>query len=252
MIPDDLEPELEDIDKPIEEELFDHFKTGAVLIIPLLLTITVVAFALNFISKIISPAVLLIADILSLNQINGYILEASAVFILLVLILAIGFVANRVPTTNDIAEFFHAVVESVPGIGSIYSSVRQMGETIAKGENSFRDVKIVEYPNEGSYTFAFTTAQTPDIVNDAVGVDEDMLTMFMPMGPNPFMGGFVIYVPESNVFDIDLSVEQGIQAVITSGVTLGNSSDGQSLRTELKNIQDIFGNKRKSVEEEET
>jgi uncharacterized membrane protein len=37
------------------------------------------------------------------------------------------------------------------------------------------------------------------------------------------MGGFVIYVSRDRVHDIDISVEEGLQAIITSGVAMGES-----------------------------
>jgi uncharacterized membrane protein len=50
--------------------------------------------------------------------------------------------------------------------------------------------------------------------------DEDMLTVFMPMGPNPFMGGFIMHLAEDEVYDLDLSVEEGIASIVSFGVAV--------------------------------
>jgi uncharacterized membrane protein len=50
-------------------------------------------------------------------------------------------------------------------------------------------------------------------------VGEDMITVFIPMAPNP-MGGFLIHVPTDRVYDVDLTVEEGVQTVMSTGVTL--------------------------------
>jgi hypothetical protein len=42
----------------------------------------------------------------------------------------------------------------------------------------------------------------------------------MPMAPNPVMGGHVLFVPERRVVEVDLTVEEGIRALVTSGVAL--------------------------------
>ena len=52
-----------------------------------------------------------------------------------------------------------------------------------------------------------------------------MTTLFMPMAPNPVMGGFVLHVENDHVYDIDISVEEGIQSIVSSGVTVGADSE---------------------------
>jgi uncharacterized membrane protein len=120
---------------------------------------------------------------------------------------------------------FHDGVERIPGFGSIYTGFRQMSEVVVQSDvDSFRDVKLVEYPSEGSYTIAFVTADTPGNVEQATGT-EDMLTLFMPMAPNPVMGGFVLHVSRDRVVDVDMTVEEGVRSIVTSGVTV--SGEGQ-------------------------
>jgi hypothetical protein len=90
--------------------------------------------------------------------------------------------------------------------------------------DSFQEVKLVEFPVEGSYAFAFLTADTPPVVEEATG-HEGMVTLFVPMAPNPVMGGYVLHVSPDRVVDVDLTVEEGIQAIVTSGVATGKRSD---------------------------
>ena len=85
-------------------------------------------------------------------------------------------------------------------------------------------MKLVEFPNKGTYAFAFLTAETPDVVREGVGESEGMITVFLPMAPNPVMGGYVLHVAEEHVFDVDMTVEEGIQSIVTSGVATGRRS----------------------------
>jgi len=39
------------------------------------------------------------------------------------------------------------------------------------------------------------------------------------------MGGFVIYVARDRVHDIDIGVDEGLQAIITSGVTISEDEE---------------------------
>jgi uncharacterized membrane protein len=45
-----------------------------------------------------------------------------------------------------------------------------------------------------------------------------MVTVFLPMAPNPVTGGHVLHVSEDRIHDIDISVEEGIHIILTSGV----------------------------------
>ena len=127
---------------------------------------------------------------------------------------------------SNAADAFHQAAEAIPGVGQVYGGFREMSETVANGEESFRDVKLVEYPHEGSYSMAFVTADAPDHLEDSVDHEEgSMMSLFLPMGPNPVMGGFVIYVARDRVHDIDIGVDEGLQANITSGVTISDDDE---------------------------
>jgi uncharacterized membrane protein len=52
-----------------------------------------------------------------------------------------------------------------------------------------------------------------------------MTTLYLPMAPNPVMGGHVIHVPIERVCDVDMSVEEGVQSIVTSGVAVDETED---------------------------
>jgi uncharacterized membrane protein len=98
--------------------------------------------------------------------------------------------------------------------------LNQLSEIIVESDtDNFQEVVLVEYPAEGSYSIAFKTAEPPEVIAQATA-GEDMITVFMPMGPNPVMGGFVLYIAEDRVHDVDLSVEEGITSVVSFGVAI--------------------------------
>ena len=70
----------------------------------------------------------------------------------------------------------------------------------------FQAVVLVEHPTAESYTIAFVTASTPESIEQATDT-ADMVTLFMPMAPDPVMGGHVVHVPASRVYDVDMTVE---------------------------------------------
>jgi uncharacterized membrane protein len=55
-----------------------------------------------------------------------------------------------------------------------------------------------------------------------------MHTLFVPMAPNPVMGGFLVHAPADRVRDIDMTVEESMQAIITSGVAVDPKVEGET------------------------
>ena len=237
--------------------------TGAALTIPFLITLMVLAFVLNFLSNALAPVVgaaqLLglvepmagIARFVGLGPAFGsVIIEFSTVLALLSIIFVVGFVANVTSSERKFSEGFHTVMEAVPGVGSVYTSFRRMSDVLIESDtSSFQDVKLIEFPNEGTYSFAFVTAQPPSAIEAAASHD-DLRTLFMPLAPNPVMGGFLVHVPDARIYDIDLTVEEAVSAIVTSGVAIGDAEDTTSLSADELAALGQYDAERTSVEAE--
>ena len=203
--------------------LKSYFLTGAVFIVPALVTVGILLFLYQFVAGYLAPIAGWISDITPVGQVSA---ELVTIALLLLIVVLIGAALETMPQGSNAADAFHQAAEAIPGVGQVYGGFREMSETVANGEESFRDVKLVEYPSEGSYSMAFVTADAPGHLEDSVDNEEgSMMSLFLPMGPNPVMGGFVIYVTRDRVHDIDIGVDEGLQAIITSGVTISDDDE---------------------------
>lgn len=217
----------------LRRRLRDGLIRGVVLTVPLALTLIILGFIANFIFSRLNPLVGVVESLFGLPNIPTWAVEIVVLVSLVGLILFIGLVSLEWKNFSRVENAFDDLMTSIPGVGPIYSSFNEMSELLLDSQSqSFKDVKFVEYPTDDSYAIAFVTADTPEYIEDATGHDE-MVTLFMPMAPNPVMGGFVISVSRERVVEADISVQQGIQAIVTSGVSLGTKSkipkDGESL-----------------------
>ena len=200
-----------------------YFVTGAVFVVPAIVTVGIILFVYLSVAGYLSPVAAKLADLTGVSDTGADLLTMG---LLLVSVVVIGAVLETLPYGSTAADLFHRTAEAIPGVGQVYGGFREMSETMANGEESFRDVKLVEYPSEGSYTMAFVTSDAPTHLEESVDhAEEGMVSLFLPMGPNPVMGGFVIYVSRDRVHDIDIGVEEGLQAIITSGVTISDDGD---------------------------
>jgi len=197
---------------------------GVILTVPLALTLIILGFVTNFIFSRLNPLAGVIESLFGLN-IPTWVIEFTVLLCLLGLILLIGLISLESKSFDRVESAFDQLMTSIPGVGPIYSSFNEMSELLLDSQSqSFKDVKMVEYPTDDSYALAFVTADTPEYIEEAAGHDE-MVTLFMPMAPNPVMGGFVISVDRERIVEVDISVQQGIQAIVTSGVGLGKKSE---------------------------
>ena len=195
------------------------FYRGLGISLPILITLIVFFFVLDFLTGLLDPAVVLIQETVGYTErLPDTVIALIALAILLVLILLVGFVAES-RYGGGIQGSLETAVTELPGIGAIYTSVDEMSEMLIDSDTeSYREVKLIEFPFQGTYALAFLTAGSTGVVGETVG-EEHMLTVFLPMAPNP-MGGFLMHVPEDRVYDIDLTVEEGVQTVLSTGVWL--------------------------------
>jgi uncharacterized membrane protein len=211
-------------DPGLRSRLRNGFIRGIVLTIPLLLTLVILGFVASFVFSRLNPLVDVVESVFGLPNIPTYVVQIGVLLGLLGLILIIGLISKEWSGSDQVEGTVDGLIASIPGVGPIYSSFNEMSELLLDSQSqSFKDVKLVEYPTQGSYALAFVTADTPEYMEEATGHDE-MVTLFMPMAPNPVMGGFVVSVDRERVVDLDISVQEGIQAIVTSGVGLGTRS----------------------------
>jgi len=96
------------------------------------------------------------------------------------------------------------LMEDILGLGSIYSGVERMSDVLA-----------------------FLTAEPPTVITD-VAQSGDMVTVFVSMAPNPVMSGHLLYLPDERVYGVDLSVEEGTEAIMTTGIAIDDKIRDES------------------------
>jgi uncharacterized membrane protein len=214
----------------------EAFISGLAVVVPLVITVAVFLFLFNavygylnlFSEAIVAlPIVSLIPEVLNVSP--ATVIEAAAPVVVFGAVLGIGLVVNSSRYGERAVEYFDYVMVQIPGVGSVYESFRRMSDVVLESDaENFREVKLVEFPHEGAYTIGFVTTETPEVLRSAAG-HEEMYTLFLPLAPNPVMGGHLVHLPESRVMDVEMSVEEGVQAIVTSGVAMtGRGDDGLS------------------------
>ena len=118
-----------------------------------------------------------------------------------------------------------AVMERTPVLRGIYSAVKQIFETVlAQKSQAFREVALIEYPRRGIWTVCFITGPAIAQVTRQAGHD-DLISVFVPTTPNP-TSGFLLFLPRAEIRVVDMSVEDGLKLVISTGIVAPTDRTG--------------------------
>jgi uncharacterized membrane protein len=137
-------------------------------------------------------------------------------FIVVVLITGLGYV-SRLFLGQYVGAATERLIQSLPGIGGFYNMVKQFVDTFGSSGNQFSKVVLIEYPRPGAYAIGFLT-------NTQQGEPHSKLTgeywaVFVPTCPSP-TNGFYFYLPPAQVIELEMSVGEGMKAVISCGAVL--------------------------------
>lgn len=191
-----------------------RFVAGMLIALPMVATFAILDFLINMIDSWVVP---ILPPGLRPETYLDYAVPGFGLIILLVFLTFLGAVA-----TNFLGKYLVDVTDRimarVPIVRSIYSVFKQIRDVFQTGSTGqFREVVMVEYPKEGSWCIAFVTARVKGELKAKLG--EDYVGVFVPTTPNP-TSGFLIYLPESKMIRLDMSLEDGAKAIISNGLVL--------------------------------
>lgn len=230
-------PDVDDIahaaaveSREVRRDFRQTLLSGIALTVPFLITVLVLMWALNAAANALAPLVDVLLAVEPTDDLGRGVTGLLAAALVFGLIFLVGLAAQHGPDTSMGARV-DALMEDIPGVGTIYTSVERMSDVLLEGDtDSFQEVKLVEFPHEGSYALAFLTATPSAEIKEAAGRD-DMLTLFVPMAPNPVMGGHLVNLPRERVHDVDLTVEEGMEAIMTTGLAIDEDAGGEASGT---------------------
>jgi uncharacterized membrane protein len=186
--------------------------SGLLVWLPVIITIVVVKFIVDLLSK----SLLLLPPYLQPDVLLGVHIPGIGVILTVVVIFMTGlFAANFIG--QRLVAFGERMMTRIPLVRSIYTGVKQVTETVlAPGGQSFRKVLLVEFPCAGVWSIAFQTGEVNSVIDGHLG-GVPMVSYFIPTTPNP-TSGFLMMAPKSQVKELDISVDQALKFVISLGV----------------------------------
>lgn len=188
-----------------------YFITGLLVLVPLFITVWVITSLISMMDK----SLLLLPIEWRPKAQFGVEIPGFGALLTLLIVFVTGLIATNF-FGRQLILFWEALLNRVPVVKSIYSSVKQVSDTLfSDSGNAFRQAVLVQFPREGTWTIAFITG-TPggDVANHLQG---DFVSVYVPTTPNP-TGGYFLMLPRAQVIALDMSVDEALKYIISMGV----------------------------------
>ncbi len=209
-----------------------YFITGLLILVPLAITLWV----LNLIIGTMDQSLLLLPEKWRPGALLGVHVPGigallTVLFVFLTGLLTRNFIGKR------LVEWWEALLRRIPVVNSIYSSVKQVSDTLfSSSGNAFRKALLVQYPREGSWTIAFLTG-TPggDVKNHLRG---DYVSVYVPTTPNP-TSGFFLMMPKADTIELDMSVDAALKYIVSMGVVAPGATTSEPALAATANLNAV-------------
>lgn len=204
-----------------------YFITGLAILLPLTVTVVILFFLVNFLTK---PFMGFAAKILyhtkikdvsflflSSEQVIRYGSQVIIILGLLAITILLGYIARwffikSLLSTSD------KLLHKIPIVNKVYKTTQEIIKTLfVTDKNSFKQVVLVPFPSEKTYSLGLVSRKAPKTCTDAK--KEDLISVFIPTTPNPTTGFLLMFKKEDLIF-LSMKTEDAIKYIVSCGVVL--------------------------------
>ena len=187
-----------------------QFITGLIILIPVMTTVLLVSWFFRAVDGILGRHFARLFG----EYIHG--IGFVSLFLLIWLVGALGrtYLGSKLNSLKDL------VIARIPLVGSIFTSIKQVSDGLLEmDESHFEQVVLVEYPRKGLYAMGFLTSKHPAglSIKEQTSESDPVSHVFIPTAPNP-TSGYILVVPEKDLYRLNLTVEDGLKLVLSLGV----------------------------------
>jgi uncharacterized membrane protein len=194
-----------------------YFLTGLVTLLPLAVTIWIVHFLVDFLTKPFIGLVTILTDRLPIAS-PQLIKTVSQIFILIGLFLFILFLGifARKFFFNHLIRLGDRILSKIPLVNKVYKTSKDIVKSIfGSKERSFSQVVMLPFPYKGAYCIGLIAKEAPRTCSEAE--QEELVSVFIPTTPNPSTG-FLVMCQKSELILLNMKTEEAIKYVVSCGV----------------------------------
>ena len=207
--PENLQPDeeprrLTSVLRGIESHVQGTTLSGFIELVPLLVTIVVLLFIIRHADDLIRP--------LGFVKDRPWDFWGVGFIVLIILFYSIGLVTST-RIGKGTMDLISGVLARVPVVKTVFGVTKQ-ATTALTSQYNFSRVVFLEWPREGMAAMGFVTGRV-----HSVDRAESLVLVYIPTVPNPTSGNMAL-IPEDDVIETDLSVEDAMKLVFSGGIVL--------------------------------
>jgi uncharacterized membrane protein len=188
-----------------------YFITGLLVLVPLSITLWV----LHLIVGTLDQSLLLMPEKWRPESQLGFYLPGLGTILTLLIILLTGLVTRNF-FGNRLLQWWELLLNRIPVVNSIYSSVKQVSDTLlSPSGNAFRKAVLIQYPHANCWTIAFQTGVPGGDVR--THLQGDYISVYVPTTPNP-TSGFFLMLRRADAIELEMTVDEALKYIISMGV----------------------------------
>jgi uncharacterized membrane protein len=191
--------------------LQSNILAGIITVGPLFVTYLIFSFLLSELARAGMPLVLLFAAFFPKRWLAEPWLQS---LLAVVLTLAVLYVAGRLTSLvlgRQAFNLFEAVLERLPFVAKVYTSVRQLLDTMTAKKETSQRVVLVDFPISGQKCIGFLTRTLADSSTGA-----PLAAVLLPNAINP-TSAFLQILPMDRVTETGMTMEQAMSMLMTGG-----------------------------------
>lgn len=204
------------------------FMTGLALILPLAITILLLDFILDLITKpFVGPVSHLLNTFHILDQpflvftgpqVVYFSSRFIALIILILLILFLGIIGHHF-FYRYILRMTNSIFHRIPFVNKIYKACHDVIMTLCnKDKPAFSQVVMVPFPHENVLTVGLITRDKISHTT-AENAENTLVSVFIPATPNPTFG-FMLLFKKEQLIPVNITVQQALTFIVSAGAIL--------------------------------
>ena len=184
---------------------------GIITIGPLFVTWLVFSFLLDKLARAGLPLVYWLETIFPAEWLKQpWMQSVLAVLMTLLVLYVLGWLTSVV-IGRQVFGLFESILERLPFVAKVYTSVRQLLDSMMAKKDTNQRVVLVDFPIAGQKAVGFLTRTMLD-----ANSGEELAAVLLPNAINP-TSAFLQVLPMNRVTMTDLNMEQAMSMLLTGG-----------------------------------
>lgn len=204
-----------------------YFTTGLAILLPILLTVMIVAFAINFLTHPFFETAEKLIERTGIFQ-SALFLDKSTLLITLtikalILLLLFGFILligflGKLLILDRLFRLGDSFFDRIPYVNKIYKASQEVVRCLFSSTSaSFTQVVYIPFPHKGKLSLAFVTCEAVNL-EQADQTQQVFVSVFVPGTPNP-TAGCLLLIKKEQLHFADMKVDEAMRFVVSCGIT---------------------------------